>query len=212
MVDFILNFDKYLEQIISLYGNWTLLLLFVIIFFETGLVITPFLPGDSLLFATGTLAATGILDYSVLIILMSTAAILGDSLNYSLGYAVNRHPHLIHNRFIRSEHIRRTEKFYQRHGGKTIILARFIPIIRTFAPFVAGVAKMSYRKFLFYNIIGGVIWVTGFVLLGYFFGNIPVIKNNFSLSILAIIIFSLLPFLNGYLRKNKYKRTTNIST
>ncbi|MBI2486898.1 MAG: DedA family protein [Deltaproteobacteria bacterium] len=208
LIDILLHFDKYLDLIIRNYGTWTYLLLFLIIFCETGLVITPFLPGDSLLFAAGTFAAIGSLDAGLLVISLSIAAIAGDNVNYWVGHfigpkAFNKEK----SRFLNKEYLDRTYEFYEKFGGKTIIIARFLPIIRTFAPFVAGIGRMTYWRFTIYNITGGIIWILTFVLGGYLFGNIPLIKNNFKLVIIAIIIISLLPGIIEFLRqRNKNKR------
>lgn len=191
--DFFLHLDKHLAEIISNYGTWTYLILFAIIFMETGFVVTPFLPGDSLLFAAGTFASLGALNVWVLFILLSIAAILGDTVNYWIGHFIGERAFSGNIRFLKKEYLERTHDFYERHGGKTIILARFIPIIRTFAPFVAGVGEMSYGRFLTYNVVGGIVWVGIFVFAGYFFGNIPFVRNNFSLVILVIIFISVLP-------------------
>jgi membrane-associated protein len=193
VIDFFLHLDKYLAEIISAYGTWTYLILFFVIFMETGFVVTPFLPGDSLLFAAGTFASLGALNVWVLFILLSFAAILGDTVNYWIGHFIGEKAFSGNIRFLKKEYLDRTHEFYERHGGKTIILARFIPIIRTFAPFVAGVGEMSYGRFITYNVVGGIMWVGIFVFAGYFFGNIPFVKHNFSLVILAIIIISVLP-------------------
>jgi len=196
-----INLDEYLDSITQKYGMWTYLILFAIVFSETGLVITPFLPGDSLLFVVGAIAAGGSLNLGWLIILLSIAGILGDTVNYHIGKFVG--PKVFRKkrvRFLNREHLERTHRFYEKHGGKTIILARFIPVIRTFAPFVAGIGTMSYGRFIVYNIIGAILWVTIFVLGGYFFGNIPVVKDNFSLVILAIIIISVLPVVVEYVK------------
>src|SRR5215218_9377551 len=193
VVDLFLHLDTHLSEVISQYGTWTYLILFVIVFCETGLVITPFLPGDSLLFAAGTFAALGDLDVRVMILLLVAAAIVGDTVNYRVGAAIGPRAFQGNIRFLRKEHLDRTHAFYERHGGKTIILARFIPIIRTFAPFVAGVGAMSYGKFLTYNVVGAVLWVGLFVPLGYFFGNMPRVKENFSLVLLAIVAISVMP-------------------
>jgi membrane-associated protein len=176
-----------------------------VIFAETGFVVTPFLPGDSLLFVVGTFAALGSFDVTLVIILLCTAAILGDSVNYWIGNRVG--PKIFHkeHRFIKKKHLEKTHNFYEKHGGKTIIIARFIPIIRTFAPFVAGIGTMTYSKFIVYNIIGGIVWVVLFVLGGYYFGNIPAVKNNFSLTIIAIIFISILPGLIEYMRHRRSK-------
>ncbi len=200
-VEYFLHLDKHLNVVIQTYGFWTYLLLFVIIFCETGLVVTPILPGDSLLFATGTFAALGSLNVEVLFVLLSIAAVGGDSVNYSIGYAIG--PKIFSQqdtRFFKKEYLDRTHQFYERHGGKTIIIARFMPIIRTFAPFVAGIGSMTYPRFLTYNVAGGVAWIGLFVYGGYFFGNIPVVKRNFTLVIMAIIFISILPGIIEYLR------------
>ena len=193
IVDFILHLDEHLSTIIQNYGTWTYLLLFLIIFLETGLVVTPFLPGDSLLFAAGTFAALGALNVGVLFLLLSVAAILGDTVNYWIGHYIGPRAFSGNIRFLKKEYLDRTHEFYERHGGKTIILARFIPIIRTFAPFVAGVGAMTYPRFIAYNVIGGVLWVTIFTFGGYYFGNLTFVKENFTLVILAIIFISVLP-------------------
>ena len=194
-LDLFLHLDKHLAEILRDYGTWTYLILFLIIFLETGLVVTPFLPGDSLLFAAGTFAALGSLSPWVLFALLSVAAILGDTANYWIGKKIGPRAFTGTVRFLKEEHLRKTEAFYARHGRKTIILARFVPIVRTFAPFVAGVGSMHYPVFLAYNVIGGVAWVGICVFAGYFFGNIPVVKDNFSIAIIAIILLSTLPLL-----------------
>jgi len=194
LLDFVLHLDKHLGSLIQTYGLWTYLILFAIIFLETGLVVTPFLPGDSLLFAAGTFAAAKALNALWLFIVLSAAAILGDTVNYWIGHFIG--PRVFHqekSRFFKKEHLDRTHRFYEKYGAETIIIARFVPIIRTFAPFVAGVGRMSYWKFISYNVIGGVGWVALFVFGGYFFGNIPFIKRNFGLVIIAIIIVSAIP-------------------
>ena len=192
-VDFFIHLDVHLAEIIREYGTWTYGILFGIIFVETGVVIMPLLPGDSLLFAAGTFAALGDLDPLLLIGLLIVAAILGDTVNYWIGARIGERAFSGSVRFLKVEYLERTHAFYERHGGKTIILARFIPIVRTFAPFVAGVGKMTYPRFLAYNVIGGVTWVTLFVSVGYWFGNIPAVKERFSLVILGIIIVSVIP-------------------
>jgi membrane-associated protein len=192
-IDFFLHLDRHLSQVISQYGTWTHGILFLIVFCETGLVVTPFLPGDSLLFAAGTFAALGALDVRLIVVLLIIAAIVGDTVNYWVGAYVGPRAFGGNVRFLRKEYLDRTHAFYEKHGGKTIILARFVPIIRTFAPFVAGVGAMSYPKFLTYNVVGAVLWVGLFVLAGYFFGNIPTVRQNFTLVILAIIAISVLP-------------------
>jgi membrane-associated protein len=193
VMDLFLHLDRHLNQIVTSYGVWTHLILFAIVFAETGLVITPFLPGDSLLFAAGALAALGSLDLWLLVVLLIGAAILGDTVNYWVGAWIGPRAFSGNVRFLRKDYLERTHAFYEKHGGKTIILARFVPIIRTFAPFVAGVGAMSYPKFITYNIVGAVLWVGLFVPLGYFFGNMPTVKENFSLVILAIIALSVMP-------------------
>lgn len=203
LLDFVLHLDVHLTEITQNYGALTYFLLFIIIFCETGLVITPFLPGDSLLFASGAVAALGGLNIIVLIIILSLAAILGDTVNYWIGHffgtRIIAHPKSP----IKPEHITKTHKFYEKYGGKTIILARFVPIVRTFAPFVAGIGKMDYRTFITYNIAGGVLWVSLFTLTGYFFGNMPLVKHNFSLVIFAIIGISLVPVLIEYIKSRQ---------
>ena len=201
LFEIIMHLDKHLDLLIRNYGVWTYGILFLIIFLETGLVVTPFLPGDSLLFAAGTFAALGSLDARWLVISLSIAAIAGDTVNYWIGHTIG--PKVFSkekSRFLNKEYLYRTHRFYEKYGGKTIILARFIPIIRTFAPFVAGIGSMTYRHFLIYNISGGIAWVVIFVLGGYLFGNIPVVKQNFSLVIFAIIILSILPGIIEFLR------------
>jgi membrane-associated protein len=192
-VDLFLHLDTHLSQVISQYGTWTYLILFLIVFCETGLVITPFLPGDSLLFAAGTFAALGDLDVRAMILLLVAAAILGDTVNYWVGAAIGPRAFQGNHRFLKKEHLDRTHAFYEKHGGKTIILARFVPIIRTFAPFVAGVGAMSYGRFLTYNVVGAVLWVGLLVMVGFLFGNIPVVRENFTIVILAIVAISVMP-------------------
>jgi membrane-associated protein len=201
LFEILMHLDKHLDVVIRNYGIWTYAILFLIIFLETGLVITPFLPGDSLLFAAGTFAARGSLNAWLLIASLSIAAIAGDSVNYWIGYIVG--PQVFSkekSRFLNKKHLYRTHQFYEKYGGKTIILARFIPIIRTFAPFVAGIGSMTYRRFILYNISGGIAWVTILALGGYLFGNIPIVKQNFSLAIFAIIILSILPGIIEFFR------------
>jgi membrane-associated protein len=203
-VDFFLHLDRHLAEVIQAYGTWTYALLFTIVFLETGLVVTPLLPGDSLLFAAGTFAALGALDVGLLFVLLSVAAILGDTVNYAIGHYLG--PKVFHferSRFFNPDHLRKTHQFYEKYGGKTIIIARFVPIVRTFAPFVAGIGAMTYWRFLAYNVIGGVLWVTVCLFAGYFFGNIPVVKNNFSLAIIAIVILSVMPAVVEYVRHRR---------
>jgi membrane-associated protein len=201
VIDFVLHIDRHLSEIILAYGVWTYLLLFLIIFCETGLVATPFLPGDSLLFAAGTFAALGSLDVFWLCLILSAAAVLGDTVNYWIGnYAGPKVFQREKVRFLKKEHLERTHQFYERYGGKTIIIARFVPIIRTFAPFVAGIGSMTYWTFISYNVIGGIGWVLICVFVGYFFGNLPIVRENFSLAILAIIVISILPGIIEFVR------------
>ena len=192
-IDFFLHLDKHLAEIISQYGTWTYAILAAILFCETGLVVTPLLPGDSLLFAAGTFAALGSLDPRILNVLLFVAVLAGDNLNYWIGRWVGPRAFTGEMRFFRKEYLERTRAFFGRHGGKTIILARFIPIVRTFTPFVAGIGAMTYPRFLAYSIAGGAFWVSGFIWAGYFFGNLPVVRDNFSLVILAIIAISVMP-------------------
>jgi membrane-associated protein len=202
-IDFFLHLDKHLAEIIANYGVWTNLILFLIVFAETGLVDTPFLPGDSMLFAAGTFAALGSLDPVLLILLLSAAAILGVTVNYWVGAYIGPRAFSGEVRWLRKEYLDRTHAFYEKHGGKTIILARFIPIIRTFAPFVAGVGTMTYSRFLLYNVVGGVVWVTLFVLAGYYFGNLPAVRQNFSYVILAIIMLSVMPIVVEFMKSRR---------
>lgn len=195
LIDIFLHLDHHLAQVIEQFGAGSYLILFLIIFAETGLVVTPFLPGDSLLFAAGTFAALGSFDLVLLLALLIGAAVIGDTVNYWIGARIGERAFSGRVRFLRQEHLERTRAFYARHGGKTIVLARFIPIIRTFAPFVAGVGRMHYPRFLAYNLAGAVLWVTLFVLGGFFFGNIPAVRSNFTLVILAIIALSVVPVL-----------------
>ena len=204
MIEIIFHIDKYLDLIIRNYGNWSYLVLFIIIFAETGLVVTPFLPGDSFLFAVGAFSALGSFNLSWLFIILASAAIIGDTVNYAFGKFLGEKIILKGNhRFFKKEHLERTHKFYEKHGGKTIILARFIPIIRTFAPFVAGIGEMSYCKFLIYNVTGALLWVAIFVLGGYYFGNVPIIRENFFITILVIMAISLVPVVIEFLRHRK---------
>ena len=191
LIDLFLHLDEYMANIIAQYGTWTYAILFFVIFMETGFVVTPFLPGDSLLFAAGTFAALGSLNIYLLLGLLMFAAILGDSVNYSIGHFLGERAYTI--KWIKKEYLDKTHAFFEKHGGKTIFLARFVPIVRTFAPFVAGIGKMSYGYFITYNFVGGIVWVLLFTLAGYFFGNIPFIKRNFEFVIVAIILISVVP-------------------
>lgn len=200
-IDMMLHLDKHLFDLCTAYGAWVYAILFVVIFCETGLVVTPFLPGDSLLFAVGSLAAINALDLTTSIILLIIAAVLGDTVNYWIGDFVG--PKVFHqenSRFLNKEYLIRTHTFYEKHGGKTIIIARFLPIIRTFAPFVAGIGSMTYRRFLLFNVVGGALWVLLFVPAGYFFGSVPFVKNNFSLVILALVLIPGIPALVEVIR------------
>jgi membrane-associated protein len=192
-LDLVLHVDRHLVEFAATYGVWVYALLFLIIFLETGVVVTPFLPGDSLLFATGALAAAGVLDVVTVLSLLTAAAILGDNMNYAIGRTIGPRVFTEQRRFLKLEHLLRTQRFYEKHGGKTVVMARFVPIVRTFAPFVAGVGRMRYARFLGFDVGGGLLWVWGFGLLGYFFGNHPLVKENFGLAIIGVIVISLLP-------------------
>jgi membrane-associated protein len=191
LIDLFLHLDEYMANMISQYGTWTYAILFLVIFMETGFVVTPFLPGDSLLFAAGTFAALGSMNVWLLIGLLIVAAIGGDTVNYWIGHYMGDRAYNV--KWVKKEYLDRTHAFFQKHGGKTIFLARFVPIVRTFAPFVAGMGRMSYSYFFSYNVFGGIVWVLLFTLLGYFFGNIPFVKQNFELVIIAIILISIVP-------------------
>jgi membrane-associated protein len=195
LLDIMLHAREHLEANIEAWGPWTYVVLFAIILCETGLVVTPFLPGDSLLFAAGALAALypQSLSITLLLALLSIAAIVGDTINYAIGRAVGPRAFSMNKWFLKHEHLAQTQAFYERHGGKTIVLARFVPIIRTFAPFVAGVGKMNYPQFLYYNVVGGLAWVLICTLAGYFFGNVPIVKKNFELVVVGIVLISVLP-------------------
>ena len=206
VIDFVLHLDTHLGHLIQQYHSWIYAILFTIIFCETGLVVTPFLPGDSLLFAAGAFAAAGSLKLAWLLLLLAAAAILGDTANYWIGHYVG--PKVFHKektRFFKKKYLERTHAFYEKYGGQTIIIARFVPIIRTFAPFVAGIGRMTYWRFISFNVIGGLAWVALFVLAGYFFGNLPFVKKNFSLVIMAIILISLVPGFVEVIRHRKNK-------
>lgn len=201
IIDIFLHLDKHLSLYMNEYGVFIYLILFVIIFCETGLVIMPFLPGDSLIFATGALAAAGSIKLLPIYLIFCVAAIAGDTINYTIGHFLGDRVSARENiRFIKNEYLERTTAFFERHGSATIILARFVPIIRTFAPFVAGVGTMPYHKFISYNALGGLLWVSIALFAGFFFGNIPIVKDNFSIVVLGIVIVSLLPILFTYFR------------
>ncbi len=202
-IDFVLHMDKYLDMIIRSFGLWTYAILFIVIFIETGLVVTPFLPGDSLLFAAGAFAALGSLNVVWLYVLLAAAAILGDTANYWIGHYIGPRAFSSNSKLLKKEYLERTQAFYEKHGGKTILLARFIPIIRTFAPFVAGVGKMRYGYFISYNIFGGLLWTAICIFGGYFFGNVSFVRNNFSLVVIAIILISVMPGVVEILRNRK---------
>ena len=209
IVDFVLHIDSHLVDLVARYGAWLVPILFVIVFCETGLVVTPFLPGDSLLFAAGALAAvdtSGSLNILVLWVVLSVAAILGDSVNYAIGKRIGKGVFKPGNRILKLEYLQRTEEFYEKHGNKTIILARFVPIVRTFAPFVAGVGNMDYKRFITYNFVGGLLWVTIFLAAGYLFGNVPFIKENFSLVTIGIILVSVVPMVLELLKERSRSR------
>ena len=200
LIDLFLHLDQHLQDIIQNYGVWTYGILFLIIFLETGIVVTPFLPGDSLLFAAGTFAALGSFNAPLLFVLLFVAAVLGDAVNYWIGHTIGVRAFERDYRFLNRKHLEKTQRFYEKHGGKTIILARFVPIVRTFAPFVAGVGTMEYRHFAFYNVFGALIWTSIFIFGGYFFGNIPIVKHNFEIVILSIIFVSVLPMMIEFFR------------
>lgn len=208
LIDLVLHLDKHLDSLVAQFGPWLYVILFLIIFCETGLVVTPILPGDSLLFAVGALTARPEgLNFLLVIVLLSVAAILGDSVNYWIGCRLGRKLQERYPRLIKQEHIRRTHDFYERYGGKTIIIARFVPIVRTFAPFVAGVGNMTYSRFMMFNVTGALLWIGLLVPAGYFFGNLTIVRENFSLVVLAIIFLSILPGIIEFLReRNRIKK------
>ena len=206
LIDLVLHFDTYLPGIIATYGFWTYFILFAIIFCETGLVVFPYLPGDSLLFVAGALAGGGFLKVEILIPLLIVAAVIGDSVNYWIGHTTGMKVFEKNYSLVKKEQLKKTEEYFARYGGLTIVIARFVPFIRTFAPFLAGVGKMSYRWFLMYNVLGAVLWISGFVLAGYFFGSLPIVKENFSLIIYAIIglsLFAVASIIVGMVREPK---------
>jgi len=212
-MEFVLHLDQYLSVVIQQYGIWTYVILFLIIFLETGFVITPFLPGDSLLFAAGAFAALGSLNLALLFLVLAAAAILGDTANYWIGYYIG--PKVFRKRtgrLFKEEYLDRAHRFYEKYGGKTIFLARFVPIIRTFAPFVAGIGKMSYWRFITYNVVGGITWVALFLFGGFYFGNLPFVRDNFTMVILAIILISFVPIFVEYMRHRKRKVNSHAKT
>jgi membrane-associated protein len=206
LIDLILHLDKYLGQIFQTYGTWTFALMFFVIFMETGFVVTPFLPGDSLIFAAGAFAGLGYLNVGILFVVLAVAAVAGDTANYWIGHYIGPRAFSGSVRFLKKEYLDKTHAFYEKHGGKTIIIARFIPIIRTFAPFVAGVGAMTYPKFIAYNVIGGLAWVALFTFGGYFFGNLPIVQQNFTFVIFAIIFISILPAIIEFIRGRQQTR------
>lgn len=203
-IDLVVNLDDHLQALVAAYGAWIYLILFLIVFCETGLVVTPFLPGDSLLFVAGAIAAAGGMNIHLLVVLLIIAAILGDAVNYSVGHYIG--PRVLKDRdsrWLNPKHLERAHAFYEHHGGKTIIIARFVPIVRTYAPFVAGAASMPYPRFALYNVTGAIVWVVSLGYAGYFFGNIPLIKDNLTVVIITIIILSILPGVFEYLRHRR---------
>ena len=206
VLDFFLHIDKNLIVIVANFGGWSYALLFAIIFMETGLVVTPFLPGDSLIFAAGALSASGALSVVVLFIVLVVAAFVGDTVNYWIGHYIGPKAFEGNHRLLKKEHLHKAQRFYEKHGGHAIVLARFVPIVRTFAPFVAGVSRMSYRHFVFYNFFGGLLWVSLFLFTGYFFGNLPFVKDNFELIVVVIIFISLVPMVVEWLHSRKESR------
>jgi membrane-associated protein len=203
LIDFVLHIDDHLHLLVQNYGVWTYAILFLIVFCETGLVVTPILPGDSLLFAAGAMAARGSMDVTLLSILLIVAAILGDACNYAIGKYMGPKVLERDGRFLKRVYLERTHRFFEKYGGKTIILARFVPIVRTFAPFLAGVGTMTYARFAAYNVIGAVLWVVLFVGLGYWFGTIPIVERNFELVVLAIVFISIMPAVIEWLRNRR---------
>jgi len=204
LIDFILHIDVHLAELISTYQGWTAAILFMIIFFETGVVILPFLPGDSLLFAIGAFTAKGSFDYWMITLLLLAAAIIGDSVNYAIGKYIG--PKVFDSEdsvYLKKSHLLKAHAFYEKYGAKTIIIARFVPIVRTFAPFVAGIGSMTYKEFMTYNVVGGILWIYSFTTLGYFFGSLPFVEKNFKLVMVAIIIVSILPAVIEFLKERK---------
>jgi membrane-associated protein len=210
IINFILHIDTYLNDIIQHYGAWTLVILFFVIFMETGFVVTPFLPGDSLIFAAATFAARGALNPWLMFVLLAIAAVAGDTVNYWIGHRIGKRAYTGEVRWIKKDYMERTHTFFEKHGGKTIFLARFVPIIRTFAPFVAGVSQMSYGFFFRWNVVGGITWVATFTLLGYFFGNIGFVQENFELVIIAIVLISFVPAVLEWVKARKAIKASNV--
>ena len=207
-VDLFLHLDKHLAALMQQFGGWTYAILFAVIFCETGLVVTPILPGDSLLFATGALTAIGGLRLDVICILLTIAAILGDAVNYAVGHYLGPKVLSGNSKIFKKEYLDKTQRFYEKYGGKTIIIARFVPIVRTFAPFLAGVGKMSYVRFAMYNVVGAVLWISIFVIGGYYFGNIPMVRRNFTLVVMGIIVVSVMPAVIEVLRARRTRTAT----
>ncbi|MCX6831964.1 MAG: DedA family protein [candidate division Zixibacteria bacterium] len=207
IIDFFLHLDKHLSQIISDYGGWTYGILFLTIFCETGLVVTPFLPGDSLLFAAGALAAVGALNPHYLFLLLAIAGILGNTANYSIGRFIGPKVFTSNSRFFKKQYLEKANRFYDKHGGKAVIIGRFLPVLRTFVPFVAGIGAMTYARYTLFNVIGSALWVGLFVYAGYFFGNLPFIQKNFSLVIVVIIVSSAIPPVVEYFRQRRHPKT-----
>ncbi len=203
LIDLFLHVDKHLVSVVSTYGTMTYVILFLIIFMETGLVVTPFLPGDSLLFAAGAISTTGVMNIWLLYGILLAAAFLGDTANYWIGHFIGPKAFEMNSKLLKKEHLKKAEAFYEKHGGKAIVLARFVPIVRTFAPFVAGVSKMSYSHFLLYNAVGGFVWVSAFLFAGYFFGNIPFVQHNFHYVVVGIIVVSVVPMVYEWWKGRK---------
>jgi len=207
-IDILLHLDRYLVELSTEYGIWIYAILFLIIFCETGLVVTPFLPGDSLLFAVGALASTGAVDLWLIVLLLSGAAILGDTVNYFVGYKFGDYLVKHQSKLIKKEYLDKTHDFYERYGGRTIVIARFVPIVRTFAPFVAGMGSMTYSHFLTYNIVGGLVWIFSLSFLGFFFGELPIVKKNFSLVVFGIIFISILPIVWEFVKAKFFPQSS----
>ncbi len=205
VLDFFLHIDKNLEWVISTYGVLTYGILFFVIFMETGFVVTPFLPGDSLIFATGVFAARGSFNYILIYLILLIAAFLGDTVNYWIGHFIGPVAFEGKNKFLKKEYLDKAQKFYEKHGGKAIVLARFVPIVRTFAPFVAGIGKMNYAKFISFNLLGGFLWVSLFMWAGYFFGNLPLVRDNFHLVMVVIVMISVVPIIMEWWKAKREK-------